>query len=280
MTRAEAPPPQTSTRASGRRSGQASSTPASGGRSGQADHYSYSVYADAAMAESFDARRFSGPIGRLIADAQEDVLASFLTPLEGRTVLDVGTGTGRAAIALAKRGARVTGLDASAEMLAVAARRAHAASLEVTFRQGDAHALDADAAAFDYVVCLRVLMHTPDWRRSLAELCRVARHRVVFDYPALTSAAAVQAASRRVARALGARVEAYRVFADSAVSSALAANGFRIADSHRQFVLPIALHKRLGSAALTSRVENVLSRAGLTALLGSPVTVAAERCAF
>jgi len=42
-------------------------------------------------------------------------------------------------------------------------------------------------------------MHTPDWRRSLAELCRVARSRVVFDYPALTSGAALQAA---VARAL------------------------------------------------------------------------------
>lgn len=269
-----------STRDSVARSGQAPSTPVSDGRSAPGDHYSYSVYADAAMAESFDARRFSGPIGRLIADAQEEVLASFLTPVNGRTVLDVGTGTGRAAIALAKRGARVTGLDASAEMLAVAARRAHDAGVDVMFRQGDAHALDADAAAFDYVVCLRVLMHTPDWHRSLAELCRVARHRVVFDYPALASAAAIQAASRRVAQAVGARVEAYRVFTDSAVSTALAANGFRIADSHRQFVLPIALHKRLGSAKLTSRVESVLSRTGLTALFGSPVTVVAERCAF
>ena len=32
------------------------------------DHYSYSVYADPAMAEAFDALRFSGPIGRLIAE--------------------------------------------------------------------------------------------------------------------------------------------------------------------------------------------------------------------
>ena len=34
-------------------------------------HYSYAVYADPAMAERFDALRFSGPIGRLIADTQE-----------------------------------------------------------------------------------------------------------------------------------------------------------------------------------------------------------------
>ena len=93
------------------------------------DHYSYSVYADPAMAEAFDALRFSGPIGRLVAESQERVIASFLSPLKDRTVLDVGTGTGRAAIALAARGARVTGVDASAEMLAVAARRASEAGV-------------------------------------------------------------------------------------------------------------------------------------------------------
>ena len=91
------------------------------------DHYSYSMYADPAMAEAFEGMRFSGPIGRLIATSQEQVIASFLDPVAGRTVLDVGTGTGRAAIALARRGAIVTGVDASAEMLAVARRNADAA---------------------------------------------------------------------------------------------------------------------------------------------------------
>ena len=139
------------------------------------DHYSYAAYADPRMAETFDAARFSGPIGRLLAETQEQVIAGFLAPLAGSTVLDVGTGTGRAAIALAQRGAIVTGLDASAEMLAVARRRALEADQAVTFLQGDAHALEVPDQSFDSVVCLRVLMHTPDWRRSLAELCRVAR---------------------------------------------------------------------------------------------------------
>jgi ubiquinone/menaquinone biosynthesis C-methylase UbiE len=242
------------------------------------DHYSYAVYADPAMAEAFDALRFSGPIGRLIADTQEQVIASFLAPVEGKTILDVGTGTGRAALALAARGARVTGVDASAEMLAVAARRAAEASLAVTFVRGDAHGLEFPDCAFDAVICLRVLMHTPDWRQSLAELCRVARHRVVFDYPALRSAAALQAMVRRVAHAVGARTEPYRVFSDSTVSSALAANGFRVANVHRQFVLPIAFHKHLNSAAFTLRFEDALARLGLTRLFGSPVTVVAERC--
>lgn len=246
------------------------------------DHYSYSVYADPAMAEGFDGLRFSGPIGEMLARTQEAVIAGFLDPLPGRTILDVGTGTGRAALALARRGARVTGVDASAEMLAVARRRAAETGVEVAFEQGDAHGLVYADRAFDAIVCLRVLMHTPDWRMSLAELCRVAAGRVVFDYPALRSAAALQAAARRLASIAGAArgsgVEAYRVFSDRAVRSALREHGFRIAGVHRQFVLPIALHKRVNSAAFTNGVEGRLAALGLRRLLGSPVTIVAERC--
>lgn len=243
-----------------------------------ADHYSYSVYADSAMAERFERMRFSGPIGRLLADSQEQVIARFLEPLSGRAVLDVGTGTGRAAIALAQRGAVVTAVDASDEMLAVARRRAGEAGITVVFGRDDVHRLRFDDGAFSAVVCLRVLMHTPDWKRSLSELCRVASDRVVFDYPALVSAAALQSAARRLAHAAGARVEAYRVFKDASIRAALRANGFRVAGMHRQFVLPIAIHKRMNSETATRRIEATLERAGLNRLLGSPVTVVAERC--
>ena len=86
-------------------------------------HYSYTVYADPAVANTFDDRRFGGPIGELVASSQARVITGFLTPVRERTVLDVGTGTGRAAVLLARAGARVTGIDASEEMLAVARRR-------------------------------------------------------------------------------------------------------------------------------------------------------------
>ena len=243
------------------------------------DHYSYQLYADAGMAEAFDGMRFSGPIGRLVAESQERVIIDFLDPVAGLRVLDVGTGTGRGAIVLALRGAAVTGVDASAEMLAVARRRAEAAGVTVDFVQGDAHGLACDDRSFDVVVCLRVLMHTPDWRQSLGELCRVARERVLFDYPALMSAAALQSAGRHLANLAGGRTEAYRVFADRAVRSTLRANGFEIRQIDRQFVLPIALHKRMGSAGITRTVEAGFRKTGLNWLLGSPVTVVAERCA-
>jgi hypothetical protein len=120
-------------------------------------------------------------------------------------------------------------------------------------------------------------MHTPDWRRCVAEACRVARTRVIVDYPALLSAAALQAAMRHVAHGLGARTEPYRVFSDSAIRDEFARHGFRVTRSHRQFVLPIAIHKAIGARPFSERVEHALAAVGLLALAGSPVTVLAER---
>ena len=243
------------------------------------DHYSYSAYADPAMASSFDAKRFGGPIGKILLDDQERVLAEFLGGVSGRRVLDMATGTGRAALALAKRGALVTGVDASREMLKVAAARAADARLSIEFVEGDAHALTFPDRWFHATVCLRMLMHVPDWRRALSELCRVTEHRLVIDYPALASVAALQALWRRTALSVGRNVEAYRVFKAGDVARELDRHGFRITAVHKQFVLPIAIHKTFGSPGFTRGIERMLAGAGMLRLAGSPVTITAERCA-
>jgi SAM-dependent methyltransferase len=243
-------------------------------------HYSYATYADPAMASTFDAKRFGGPIGEMLLHDQEQVLARFLGDVAGKRILDLGTGTGRAAMALARRGAIVTGVDASNEMLAVARARSRDAGLSIDFVTGDAHTLTFPDRTFDHAVCLRLLMHVPDWRKAVAELCRVTGDRLVFDYPAFGSSAALQAVWRRAASKMGRDVESYRVFRSRAVSSELARLGFRVTRSHKQFVLPIALHKLVGSPLFTRRVEHALASTGMLHLAGSPVTIAAERCGF
>jgi ubiquinone/menaquinone biosynthesis C-methylase UbiE len=243
----------------------------------KADHYSYLAYADPAMAERFDRVRFGGPIGALLLEDQERVLGDFLGDLTGRQVIDVGTGTGRAAIALARLGAQVIGVDASAPMLDAARKRAAQAGLSITFERDDAHALPFATGTFDHAVSLRVLMHTPDWRRCLGELCRVTRHSVVVDFPALASAAALQAIARRATQAMGPKVEAYRVFTLRTITRELERQGFRVRRVHRQFVLPIAAHKLIGSRSFTVTAERALAAVGLLRLAGSPVTIVAER---
>jgi SAM-dependent methyltransferase len=241
------------------------------------DHYSYTVYADPQTARTFDDRRFGGPIGELVAETQAAVVLRMAGDISGRPVLDVGTGTGRAALLLARAGAEVTAVDASEQMLAVARERARAAGRTIAFLRRDAHALEFGGRSFEVVVSLRVLMHSPRWREALAEWCRVSSRRVIFDYPSSSSAARLQSVSRRIAARLGMRTEPYQVFSDRDIAAALAACGFQIRELHRQFVLPIALHKAIGSRRLTTTVEGGLERAGLLRRFGSPVTVVAER---
>ena len=250
-------------------------------------HYSYTHYANRDVAAGFDSLRFSGPIGQYLQVTQEQWLLEAIAPLStgatterpiaGVQVVDVGTGTGRAALGLARLGAAVTGVDASAEMLDVARQRAVELGLAVTFDVADAHALPFPSASCDVAVSLRVLMHTPDWRRCVRELCRVSRRRVVLDFPSLSSAAALESLWRHGRRALGANVEAYRVMSERSVRQTLEAEGYRVVTVYRQFVLPIALHKAMGSLRATLAIEGALRAVGLLWLLGSPVTVVAER---
>ena len=242
------------------------------------DHYSYAMYADPAMARSFEDRRFGGPIGELVAGTQARVLTAMVGEIHDRRIIDVGTGTGRAARLLARQGADVTAIDASDEMLAVARRRAADDHLNIKFARGDAHAIEFPDRAFDVAVCLRVLMHAPDWRQCLSELCRVTERLVIFDYPSATSAAILESAARHAVHAAGGRTEAYRVFTRGQIRRALARHGFRIRAVHRQFVLPIQLHRAIGSRRFTEGVEHLFDRAGFLRLFGSPVTVSAERC--
>ena len=245
------------------------------------DHYSYSKYADPATARTFDEQRFGGAVGKLVAEQQAEVLTAFAGDLRNRSVVDVGTGTGRVARLFAAAGADVTGVDASEAMLAVAARRAadDRDGLKITFRRGDAHALEFQDRSFDVAVSVRVLLHTPDWRLALAELCRVADRLVIIDFPSARSPALLQSVARRAARACGVRTEAYRVFTDRQIGRALERCGFRVRAAHRHFALPIALHKAIGSARFTAAAERFFRRMGIVRLVGSPVTLVAERCA-
>jgi ubiquinone/menaquinone biosynthesis C-methylase UbiE len=236
------------------------------------------VYADPETARTFDARRFGGPIGDLLAATQARVLANLVGRINDRPILDVGTGTGRAALLLARGGAHVTAVDASEAMLAIARQRAAEQQVAATFLIGDAHALDFPDRSFDVAVCLRVLMHSPKWRRCVAELCRVADRLVILDYPSSHSGALIESVVRRVLHSVGVRTEPYRTFSDRQIADALTSSGFRVRSVHRQFVLPVAFHKAIGSRRFTVRIEDFLDRIGLLRLVGSPVTLVAERC--
>lgn len=87
-------------------------------------------------------------------------------------VLDVATGTGLVAAELLRQGFRVTGLDQSPEMLAVAHRRL---GNEVELIQASAEALPFDPECFDHLTFTYLLRYVADPAATLAELARVVR---------------------------------------------------------------------------------------------------------
>jgi ubiquinone/menaquinone biosynthesis C-methylase UbiE len=90
-------------------------------------------------------------------------------------VLDVATGSGNAALAAARRGCDVTGVDYVPALLERARRRAEAEGLTIEFVEGDAEALPFPDASFDVVSSVFGSMFAPDQERAAAELARVVR---------------------------------------------------------------------------------------------------------
>jgi ubiquinone/menaquinone biosynthesis C-methylase UbiE len=93
----------------------------------------------------------------------------------GLEMLDVATGSGNVALAGARAGASVTGLDLTPQLLEAARRRAAEADLDVRFIEGDAEALPFESASFDRVTSCFGVMFAPRHEQAASELRRVAR---------------------------------------------------------------------------------------------------------
>ena len=93
-------------------------------------------------------------------------------PLAGKDVLDVGCGGGILSESMARRGARVTGIDLSEKALRVAELHLLESKLDVRYEKS---AVEDCAGTFDVVTCMELLEHVPDPASMVAACARLVR---------------------------------------------------------------------------------------------------------
>ena len=93
-------------------------------------------------------------------------------PLANAEIVDIGCGGGVLTEALAARGARLTGIDAAPDLIAVARAHARAADLSIRYEVATAEAFAArEPQRYDAVVCMELIEHVTD-PAALIAACR------------------------------------------------------------------------------------------------------------
>ena len=95
-------------------------------------------------------------------------------PKQGERVVDVGCGTGNAALLAAERGATVTGVDPAQRLLDVGAAAAAERGLDATFVLGEADDMPLEDGVADVVLSVFGVIFAPDPAAAAAEIDRVA----------------------------------------------------------------------------------------------------------
>jgi 2-polyprenyl-3-methyl-5-hydroxy-6-metoxy-1,4-benzoquinol methylase len=185
-------------------------------------------YQDAAVAEKYDAIRFSSLAGKVFSALEKRALRKAFAHIDrSRTVLDLPCGTGRLAEMLLQEGFTVVGADISGAMLNVAKRRLQRFGTRFKTRVGDVRELGAsESGTYDVALCARVLMHFPLEQQVefLKGVATLAQGTIVFSQSLSTP---YQRARRRVKKLLGHQTPAQYPITERELATLLRAAGLR-----------------------------------------------------
>ncbi len=130
-----------------------------------------------------------------------EAVVDYLEPRPRERVVDLGCGTGNAALLVAARGALVTGVDPSPRLLEVARASALGASRDIHFFLGRADSIPTPDSSLDAIVSVFGVIFAPDARSAAVEMARTLNPegRIVFSAWLPGGALAEQARIRREA---------------------------------------------------------------------------------
>lgn len=125
-----------------------------------------------ACGEAYD--RFASAADSFSDNLERPVIEKLIGDVDGARVLELGCGSGPYSLWLAQRGARVTGLDLSPTMIALANDHAHKQGLQVDFRVRDIREpLPFVDSEFDLIITAAALHYVEDLSALMREVVRV-----------------------------------------------------------------------------------------------------------
>jgi len=147
---------------------------------GQTAEYDYE-------AGSYDESRFSNKIGRHMDYMHKKIVQDL--NISGNLILDAGTGTGRFATWLAKKGFEVIGVDLSHKMLNVAKKKVKKLGLDISLILADIHFLPFKSGVFDGVICVNVIDHLSainEFLKNIADVLKLEGY-LIFNFSNILS---------------------------------------------------------------------------------------------
>jgi len=142
-------------------------------------------------------------------------------PHKDKRILDVGCGSGRVAVELARQGAIATGIDDAEEMIRLSQEREASAETEnISFEKADFRQWNPEAM-FDVSIALGVFDYLPEPQSFLDKMTDITTEQVIATFPAKYS---VQAPIRYVWR--GAKGVKVYYYTKSDVANLFSENGF------------------------------------------------------
>ncbi len=215
------------------------------------------------------AARFSGAIGAWILEVQSQTVLELLGGVgKVGALLEVGGGHGQLVGPLLAAGYDVTVVGSAPECRK--RLRLYEETGRCHFVVSDVLALPFYDQAFEGVLCIRLLTHCERWQALIRELCRVARHSVVVEFPLHEGVHRVAPLFFGAKKRLEGNTRRWRPFRLFEITATFEAAGFACDRTIRQFFWPLVLHRMLGNRRLSERLEGTARRFGWTERVGSP----------
>lgn len=225
--------------------------------------------ADIETASDDYASRFAGPVGAYFLEVQARLTLALLRELPGATVLDVGGGHAQLTMPLARNGYKVTVTGSDDNCRSRLDRFCEQGSF--TYLTCDSLNLPFADDHFDVVMAFRLLPHAQRWKQLISEMCRVAGKAVILDYPDRRSANILYDLLFDLKKNMEGNTRTYTLFSRKEITAELVANNFSAPTLRPEFFIPMVIHRKLKSPAISRSLEAVCRVTGLTHLFGSPI---------